>query len=47
MEIQPYATEEDKLHFFVDHGIIRLTQLNFLLLTIAVPSKSHKTEIRI
>lgn len=41
MEIHPYASEEDKLHLFVEHGIIRLTQLNFLLLTIAVPSKSH------
>lgn len=46
MEVQPYATEEASLHLFVAHGIIRLIQLDFLLLAAAVPSESHGTEIR-
>lgn len=47
MEVQPYATEENNLHLFVAHGIIRLIQLNFLLLAVSVPSGSHSTEIRL
>lgn len=46
MEVQPYDSDQANLHFFVNHGITRLTQLNFLFLTIAGPSESLSKEIK-